>query len=920
MHPTPRIRSVAALLPNDSLASDSFVGRREELAFLHESFAIARDTQARFVPLEGEAGIGKSRLLAEFCSAIASEAIIARGDCSEHVRNPYGPLSPIFERIGAHGLREPLERGRRPNSAEKAAFFESSVRAFDRAAARKPVVAIVEDVQWADSATLELLKYLMQHLGNARVLVIAAMRVEEALPQPALAAFRHFASRQRLPALRLRGLHRNEIRHLVAAHLNASGTPVPPETLARIETLSEGNPLFAEELSRIASETGGLNLATHAPLSLQATLGERLSPLGERERAVLVRAAIVGRRFNGAFLAKILDEPVESVLGVVQRAVAAGILTVAPTNPLEFVFRHAMFRQAFADQMIVGLAAPLHARVAREIEGSHDAEQRVTELAYHWSEARVSDRARYYNERAAEAAWNVYAYRDAIGFYGTALRWEYPPGTQRAALFERLGTLLYIEGVGEEPSQWFERCRGEYAVLDDPEGAARALLHLADQYWVDARTIDSYAAAKQAATAIAPLGKPAMTAEALLSLARYAITLGNIAAAERHLAAAEALSPHFDATLQACFFEVRAETRAALGRARDALRDCAAASDIAHATAAGELIAQVDNNYALVAFDLGEPDLAIARHAIALAEARRTSMSWRVAYSALNYANTLMFKGELEQARGLAWEAIESGVTTATFKTKAAAVGIPLALLLNDRRLLEACADDAALAFAARSGEPQRIAAVTAAFAGLLLAQGSVAEARDLLERAFEAIARPHRCVSLLLRVAASNDPKARRWTERTFASASLRPCIRRALRLLSHAWTPGVSTKEPRMARLAATACARVGWRLHEAHALETAGRARDAHARYVQMGNVRDAARVADTLEATGLAGSGLSPRQVQIAHLVADGETNRTIAQRLHISEHTVEHHLSTIFTRLGLRSRSALAAYVGRSGPS
>jgi DNA-binding CsgD family transcriptional regulator len=292
-------------------------------------------------------------------------------------------------------------------------------------------------------------------------------------------------------------------------------------------------------------------------------------------------------------------------------------------------------------------------------------------------------------------------------------------------------------------------------------------------------------------------------------------------------------------------------------------------------------------------------------------------MSWRVAYSALNYANTLTFKGELAQARGLVWEAIESGVTTATFKTKAAAVGIPLALLLNDRRLLEACSDDAALAFAARSGEPQRIAAVTAAFAALRTAQGSGAQAGELLERAFEAISRPHRCVSLLLHVAASNDPKARLWVERTFASALLRPRIRRALRLLLSALTPGVAANESHIARLAATACARVGWRLHETHAIEAAGNAREAHGRYVQMGDVRDAARVAGTLEATGLAGSGLSPRQVQIAQLVADGETNRGIAQRLHISEHTVEHHLSTIFTRLGLRSRSALAAYVGRS---
>ena len=68
--------------------SDGFVGRREELAFLHEAFARAREERARFVPVEGEAGIGKSRLIAEFTAAIGAEAVVATGQCSEHVRRP----------------------------------------------------------------------------------------------------------------------------------------------------------------------------------------------------------------------------------------------------------------------------------------------------------------------------------------------------------------------------------------------------------------------------------------------------------------------------------------------------------------------------------------------------------------------------------------------------------------------------------------------------------------------------------------------------------------------------------------------------------------------------------------------------------------------------------------------------------------
>lgn len=898
---------------------EGFVGRREELAFLHEAFACARDERSRFVPIEGEAGIGKSRLIEEFTKSIASEAVVAAGQCSEHVRSPYRPFSAMLTCVDTRGIGRALEpRSGRGNAAEKAAFFEATARLLQRAAQRKPVVAIVEDLQWADSATLELLKYLMQGLSDARVLFLVSLRTEGAASDPALAAFRHFAARHRIAAIRLRGLHRNEIRYLVTQRLARHGASVPPEALAQIESLSEGNPLFAEELVHVVRESGGMNLATHAPLSLQAMLSERLTPLLERERAVLVRAAIVGRRFDAEFLARILDLPLAGVLGILQRAVHAGIVVASASSPAEFTFRHAMIRQALADQLIVGVAAPLHVRIAQELQSLPDGSLREAELAYHWSAARVADRARFHNERAAEAAWNLYAYRDAIGFYSMALRWEYPPGPQRAAVYERLGTLLYIEGCGEEPTGWFEKSRAEYARLGDASGTSQALLRLADQFWVDARTAESLEAASQASAILDTLRKPAMSAEATLALARYSITLGDVALAQRHLAAAQELFAHFDVPLRASFHEVRAETHAGAGNARAALDDCRRASELANQSGISELIAQVENNFALVAADLGEPALAIERHEIALAEARRTSMSWRVAYSALNYANTLMLGGELKRARSLVWEAVESGVTTATFKTKAAAVGIPLALLLNDRQLLEACADDEALGYAARSHEIQRIASVAAAFAELRSAQGASDEARRLVASAAGFIPRAHRCTSLFLHIAVAGDAQARDWAAHMLPASGTRPRVRRACRLLFEALAAGDrrTQRTQRMAVLAAAAFGRIGWRLYQARALEAAGRTAEALTLYLHMGDVRDAERLRTVrpFENPGLV--ALSPRQMEVARLVAGGDTNRSIAQRLHISEHTVEHHLSTIFARLGLRSRSALAARIGQ----
>ena len=111
---------------------------------------------------------------------------------------------------------------------------------------------------------------------------------------------------------------------------------LPAEAIAQIESLSEGNPLFAEELVRTVRESGGLNLATHAPLSLQAMLSERLRRCRRNsERCWFARRSSVAA-LTPAFLAKIVGLPLERVLGVLQRAVEAGLVVGSPVASLDF--------------------------------------------------------------------------------------------------------------------------------------------------------------------------------------------------------------------------------------------------------------------------------------------------------------------------------------------------------------------------------------------------------------------------------------------------------------------------------------------------------------------------------------------------------------------------------------------------------
>ncbi len=899
------------------LYSDEFVGRRDELFSLTEEFRAAVDSRVRFVTIEGDAGIGKSRLLHEFFAGIQEHATIATGHCTEHVRAPYAPFSEIVDRLDPRARLSALRpRESKSGSDEKWAYFNAVADVIRAQSARRPLAIAIEDAQWADSATTELLRFLLGRIPTARCLIMVTLRTDSLARNPAAAALRSAAARSRANAIRLRALRRHEIKHLIQAALRRSRAHLDPAMIAQIEVLAEGNALFAEELARVAVENGGLSFQTNLPVTLQAILSERLMPFSAPERGLLSRAAVAGQRFDTALLCAISDFSAEAVLGVMQRAVDCGLLEESREQPAHFCFRHALIRQALAEQLVLGLAAPLHVRIAEQLEAQPDASTRAAELAYHWSAARVAHKARFWNEAAAKSAWEMYAYRDAIRFYNDALAWGYPPGTQRAALCERLGLLLYIEGCGEEPARWFARARAEYDACGNAVGTAHALLLEADQKWVDAQTQESVRAASQAAHALKRLGHTQMYAQALLSVARFSMTLGQIDRTLAHLDAVAALREHFDAGSRAAWHEVRGETQAVLGNAAPAIAEFRAAAKLAAESGVSELVAQIENNFAGAAFDLGDLDLAMARHQIAVDESQRTGLMWRIAYSSLNYARTLMFKGEVERARAMAWEALDAGVTTATFKTKAASVGVPIALLLNDRALLAACADETAIDLAEQSAELQRIASVAAAFAALRVTQGSRGEAQALLARALRAIPHAHRAWDLFLAVAQWGHAQDVDLARGLLKRAVGRPVLKRAYTLLFEAFARrDDAAYARRAARAAAQNFSRMGNRLCEAIALECAGEDDAAADRYRGMGVVRTTERVEKS--AARAESAVLTVRQSQIAKLIAKGETNRAIAAQLRISEHTVEHHVSEIFVRLGLKSRTQLAHLLGQN---
>ncbi|MEO6912952.1 MAG: ATP-binding protein, partial [Candidatus Baltobacteraceae bacterium] len=126
--------------------------------------------------LEGEGGIGKTRLIEEFRRSVGSEAGFGIGYCLEYVRAPYLPFSEIFGQIGLQWPATPAVNGRDATAEDKLAHFSSIAAALQKYAGRRPLILVIEDVQWADDATIDLVQHLCHSVRNARIQLLLTCR------------------------------------------------------------------------------------------------------------------------------------------------------------------------------------------------------------------------------------------------------------------------------------------------------------------------------------------------------------------------------------------------------------------------------------------------------------------------------------------------------------------------------------------------------------------------------------------------------------------------------------------------------------------------------------------------------------------------------------------------------------------------
>ena len=431
-----------------------FVGRDSELGVLAAGLRDARGGRTRFIVVTGDAGIGKTRTVEEFVRQAALPAgRVLWGRAPEQAGAPsYWPWIRAFEQYvaaaDALALREqvgadgpllahlaPALRTRCPDiepTPPEGGDAEARFRLLDaltsvlrRIAATDELLLVLEDLHWADEASLALLAFVAAELRAARLLLVATYREHEPhrrprgldRRRPARAARAAARSRPDRRGRARRPRHRRARRRLRSS---SACTRSPRATRSTSTRCSASCATAAGSTIRPAD-----GAPVPLPESVRDTLRRRLDPLQPEDRELLSLASVVGREFDVVLLHRALDATPETVLARLTAATAIGLVEETPTVG-RFRFAHALVHETIYGDLLPAARARLHQRVAEALEALHAdrADPPLAELAAHYARAAplgTAAKAVECSIRAAQQAAAILAYADAMAHYERAL-------------------------------------------------------------------------------------------------------------------------------------------------------------------------------------------------------------------------------------------------------------------------------------------------------------------------------------------------------------------------------------------------------------------------------------------------------------------------------------------------------------------
>jgi DNA-binding SARP family transcriptional activator/tetratricopeptide (TPR) repeat protein len=479
------------------VAESPFVGRELELDRLDQAWKAAREGRAHLVLVTGEPGIGKSRLALELGRRVRAEGhVVASARAYEAAgRLPWGPvvdllrsdalrshidtLGAVWRAELARLLPELLEASPPPTSSQSGDLAQRH-RLFDAVSrplvGDRPRLLIIDDLQWCDTETIEVIGFVVRSRPTAPVLIVGTVRSEE-IPEhhPLVGLIDALGHDQAVTSVPLDRLDEATTATLAARLRNAE--EIDPDLAARLWAETEGNPLFVIEVLRAGVSPEGRQAALTP--TMRAVLGARLGQLPDGARRLAEVAAVIGRPFSVGLLVSAtgIDEP-----ALVEHLDELWRRRIIRDQGLTYDFSHDKLRAVALEMLSPARRRQLHRAVAEAItvEFRHDLDAASPQLAAHYDQAGMVEPAIDAYRVAGARAVAVSALDEAVSMFRRALSLlaELPPSPRRDALELdiriALGSpLVALEGYGSHGAhQLYERalslCRTLHRAVDPP--------------------------------------------------------------------------------------------------------------------------------------------------------------------------------------------------------------------------------------------------------------------------------------------------------------------------------------------------------------------------------------------------------------------------------------------------------------------
>jgi DNA-binding CsgD family transcriptional regulator/tetratricopeptide (TPR) repeat protein len=965
-----------------------FVGRSGDLKRLRSLMPSASGEGRRVMLVGGESGSGKSRLVREFAQeAVRNGSLVVYGACDAVVQTPYGPFAQALEylsrvidpvvlraALGGSGgeltrllpdlavsLGELVPPAKADPDTERHRLHSAVTDLLDGVAGQRPILLVIEDIQWADVATLLLLRHLTR-TASGPLLLLATFRDREIdMPETLAQTLADLRRSDDVIRLRLSALSNDDVIEFIERAGERRLEANLPELARAISDLTGGNPFLVCEFWRALRETEIVQVVGETmrltrppatlgtPESVREVVSERLSRLGAPTGVLLDVAATTGPEFELGIVRRATGLEHAALLSALDEAVRSGIIEELTERRLVYRFTHELVRRAVYDRLTGVRRAELHLRVGDALEAAEGRSVRaLVDLAHHFTTAAPlgeATRAIEYNVLAAQAAVDALAFDQAADLLGTALELGIDTPAQRAEVLIELGGAQQRAGRALDALEALRSAADLARELKNEELLARAAIGYEAACW--APMIIDQGAAELLEEAAAALGdQPSSLRVGLLS--------GLVRALDLRGEQTRGAIVRADAIDLARQLDDRAGLATVLmrsywSRGATPIREIHAM--LAEAKQLGEELANTEIRVEAMAWRVpsfvAQGDLKSARRELpALRETAEATGQPLFSYMAEQFGSAIaLADGRLEDAENMARRSYEAGQLL-TGPRASGTYGVQMFGLRREQgRLAELAPVMRILTASKRQQGPWR-----PGLASLLVELDMEAEARRCLASITGEGLDPFHGSLWLASLTYITDACSALKDETAAALVypELEPLA--GTNVMIGQGVACYGSVDRYLGMLAATLGERERAERHFEQALAL-NRAMDTptwlahteyeYARLLLTSEDREPQRIAALLgEADQLARQigltalhsrinalgnpvvsvslpdELSPREAEILRLVAQGLTNREIGAALFISEHTAAKHVSNILTKTGCANRTEAASYAHR----